>query len=181
MKFKRGVNFGKSMRTVCTVMRKRKGKNRSTGKKECIGNDGQEIQTPFVQFINDTWIQCPNWSIYVQDFKWFWKQAKEKDGVEIILIFFPLDIPGPPEGPLKPLNITKASCNLEWRVPRDDGGTDILHYCVEKMDMETGRWVPMGDVSGTYTRWVQSYTALAPQVGDSNSGQERFLSHPNYM
>ncbi|XP_026681918.1 twitchin-like [Diaphorina citri] len=63
-----------------------------------------------------------------------------------------LDIPSPPEGPLKPSNITKSSCNLEWRAPRDDGGTDILHYVVEKMDMETGRWVPMGDVSGTYTR-----------------------------
>lgn len=35
------------MRTECTVMRKRKGKNRSTGKNECIGNDGQEIQTPW--------------------------------------------------------------------------------------------------------------------------------------
>uniref|UniRef100_A0A8D8XJU1 Twitchin n=1 Tax=Cacopsylla melanoneura TaxID=428564 RepID=A0A8D8XJU1_9HEMI len=63
-----------------------------------------------------------------------------------------LDIPTPPEGPLKPTNITKSSCNLQWKPPKDDGGTDILHYAVEKMDMETGRWVPMGDVSGTYTR-----------------------------
>ncbi|KAI5726324.1 hypothetical protein M8J76_000791 [Diaphorina citri] len=59
---------------------------------------------------------------------------------------------GTDKGTAKPSNITKSSCNLEWRAPRDDGGTDILHYVVEKMDMETGRWVPMGDVSGTYTR-----------------------------
>jgi hypothetical protein len=35
---------------------------------------------------------------------------------------------------------------------------------VEKMDMETGRWVPMGDVSGTYTRWVERVIEQLIQV-----------------
>jgi len=31
---------------------------------------------------------------------------------------------------------------VEWKVPRDDGGSPITHYVVEKMDIGTGIWVP---------------------------------------
>lgn len=61
-------------------------------------------------------------------------------------------MPQPPEGPLRADNVTKSSCTLSWRPPKDDGGSDISHYIVEKVDMENMRWVPVADVTGLNTR-----------------------------
>jgi hypothetical protein len=62
-----------------------------------------------------------------------------------------LDVPSPPEGPLKIGDVTKCGCKLAWRPPKDDGGSDILHYVVEKMDSESMRWVPLAECIGTST------------------------------
>ncbi|KAF0296563.1 Twitchin [Amphibalanus amphitrite] len=56
-------------------------------------------------------------------------------------------VPGAPEGPLKYANITKSSCTIGWKPPKDNGGADITHYLVEKMDADTFRWVPVGDTT----------------------------------
>ncbi|KAE8573900.1 Putative twitchin [Halyomorpha halys] len=63
-----------------------------------------------------------------------------------------LDVPQPPEGPLSPSEITKNSCLLQWKPPRDNGGSDITHYIVEKMDSDSLRWVPVGDSFSTKLR-----------------------------
>lgn len=55
-----------------------------------------------------------------------------------------LDRPGTPEGPLRISDVHKEGASLKWNPPLDDGGVPIDHYNVEKMDMETGRWVPAG-------------------------------------
>lgn len=55
-----------------------------------------------------------------------------------------LDKPGKPEGPLKISDVHKEGCSLRWNPPQDDGGCPIEYYQVEKMDMDTGRWVPAG-------------------------------------
>ncbi|KAL5273793.1 unc-22.2 family protein [Megaselia abdita] len=57
------------------------------------------------------------------------------------------DVPSPPEGPMRPDEVTKNAISLRWRPPRDNGGSDITHYTVEKMDAQTLRWVPVGEVS----------------------------------
>lgn len=36
---------------------------------------------------------------------------------------------------------------VQWNKPEDNGGADITGYVIEKMDMDTGRWVPAGEVS----------------------------------
>lgn len=64
-----------------------------------------------------------------------------------------IDVPQPPEGPLNPNDITKSSCVLRWNPPKDDGGSEITHYIVEKMDADTSRWVPVGDAAGTSMRY----------------------------
>uniref|UniRef100_A0A1B0CYV7 Uncharacterized protein n=1 Tax=Phlebotomus papatasi TaxID=29031 RepID=A0A1B0CYV7_PHLPP len=56
-----------------------------------------------------------------------------------------LDVPGAPEGPLRVDNVTKSGVSLSWKPPKDDGGSEISHYVVEKMDAETMRWVPVGE------------------------------------
>ncbi|XP_037071181.1 LOW QUALITY PROTEIN: twitchin-like [Pollicipes pollicipes] len=55
------------------------------------------------------------------------------------------DVPGPPQGPLQYANVTKSCCTLSWKPPKDNGGSEITHYTVEKMDADTFRWVPVGD------------------------------------
>lgn len=63
-----------------------------------------------------------------------------------------LDVPSPPEGPIKPENVTKNSMTLNWRPPKDDGGSEISHYTVEKMDTENLRWVPVGEAASPTIR-----------------------------
>ncbi|KAL3252349.1 hypothetical protein MRX96_017668 [Rhipicephalus microplus] len=56
--------------------------------------------------------------------------------------------PGKPNGPLEVSNVRKDGCSLSWKKPDDDGGCPIECYEVEKLDEETGRWVPAGKVHG---------------------------------
>ncbi|XGW29138.1 hypothetical protein V3C99_008720 [Haemonchus contortus] len=56
-----------------------------------------------------------------------------------------LDVPSPPEGPLKVNEIHKEGCTLNWKPPLDNGGSDILHYRVEKMDTSRGTWQEVGE------------------------------------
>lgn len=55
-----------------------------------------------------------------------------------------LDKPSPPEKPLIVSQVTKESCHLSWSVPLDDGGSPILHYVIEKMDVSRGTWTDAG-------------------------------------
>lgn len=52
--------------------------------------------------------------------------------------------PSKPKGPLKVSDVTAEGCKLKWDKPEDDGGEPVDHYVIERMDTETGRWVPVG-------------------------------------
>lgn len=45
-------------------------------------------------------------------------------------------------------NVHAEGCSLKWKKPDDDGGSPIEHYEVEKMDLDSGRWVPVGKSNG---------------------------------
>ncbi|XP_076356740.1 twitchin-like [Tachypleus tridentatus] len=49
--------------------------------------------------------------------------------------------PGIPKGPLQVSNVHAEGCMLKWDKPEDDGGEPVQQYLVEKMDIETARWV----------------------------------------
>lgn len=66
--------------------------------------------------------------------------GKDEASIDITI----LDKPSKPEGPLKISDVHKEGCNLKWNPPQDDGGVPIDYYVVEKMDMDTGRWVQAG-------------------------------------
>lgn len=57
-----------------------------------------------------------------------------------------LDKPTPPKGPLQVEEVRSDHVKVKWKKPEDNGGTDIVGYVLEKMDMDTGRWIPAGDV-----------------------------------
>lgn len=63
---------------------------------------------------------------------------------DLCALSLPLDKPSPPQGPLEVSDVTKQSCHLTWKVPKDDGGSPILHYVVEKMDLSRGTWSDAG-------------------------------------
>lgn len=69
----------------------------------------------------------------------------DKHSVEVIV----LGKPSSPMGPLDVTNVFEDRCDLEWKVPEDDGGLPIDHYEIEKMDTATGRWVPCGRAEAT--------------------------------
>jgi predicted phage tail protein len=55
-----------------------------------------------------------------------------------------IDKPSPPRAPFDVTGITKDSCHLSWQAPLDNGGTPILHYIIEKMDVSRGTWTDAG-------------------------------------
>lgn len=72
--------------------------------------------------------------------------AKNDNGVDKATVRVEiLDAPTAPEGPLKVAEICKNACTVYWRPPKDDGGAPVETYTVEKMDLETLRWVPVGE------------------------------------
>ena len=56
--------------------------------------------------------------------------------------------PSLPEGPLEVTNVRAKKAVLNWKKPKDDGGSPITYYALEKMDLESGRWVPCGEAPG---------------------------------
>lgn len=56
-----------------------------------------------------------------------------------------LDKPTPPKGPLVPEEIRADHVKVKWQKPEDTGGSELTGYVLEKMDLDTGRWVPAGE------------------------------------
>lgn len=55
------------------------------------------------------------------------------------------DKPARPLGPLKAEEVRANHIKVKWQKPADNGGSEITGYVLEKMDMDTGRWVPAGE------------------------------------
>lgn len=65
-----------------------------------------------------------------------------------------VDQPGPPQGPLEMSNVTMQSVTLSWRPPKDDGGSRIVNYIIEKKGDVDMRWKAVTDeniLNLTYT------------------------------
>ena len=43
--------------------------------------------------------------------------------------------------------IGKSRCNLQWKPPKDDGGSKVTHYVIEKRDCAKGDdyWLPCSE------------------------------------
>ena len=67
------------------------------------------------------------------------KGQTEADGVV-------LGKPSRPIGPLQVIDVRAKKATVKWNKPEDDGGSPITGYVVEKMDLDTGLWVPCGEV-----------------------------------
>jgi len=54
-------------------------------------------------------------------------------------LFF-LDIPGPPNGPIRFSDVTADSITIAWEAPSDDGGGDISNYAVDYREFGRATW-----------------------------------------
>lgn len=66
--------------------------------------------------------------------------ANNKGEVRVPIEVQVIDKPGAPEGPLKVSDVTSQMCVLSWQPPKDDGGSPIENYVIEKMDVARGEW-----------------------------------------
>eukprot|EP00061_Rhincodon_typus_P019022 g48455.t1 len=51
-----------------------------------------------------------------------------------------LDVPGPPVGPINILEVTPQHMIISWRPPKDDGGSPVMNYIVEKRESKKETW-----------------------------------------
>lgn len=49
-------------------------------------------------------------------------------------------LPGRPVGPLEATSTTRDSVTLEWKPPKDDGGSPVLGYVIEKREAMRMTW-----------------------------------------
>lgn len=61
-----------------------------------------------------------------------------------------LDKPLHPMGPVKIEEVRANHVKISWKKPQDNGGSEITGYIIEKMDMDSGRWVAAGEVKSQY-------------------------------
>ena len=73
---------------------------------------------------------------------YFFQWGEDSAEIQVNVVGKP-DMPG---GPLKVMEVTKKSCRLEWKPPADNGGYQITHYEVEKLDNTNGSWLPVKSV-----------------------------------
>nr|XP_061814214.1 immunoglobulin-like and fibronectin type III domain-containing protein 1 [Nerophis lumbriciformis] len=64
---------------------------------------------------------------------------------------FVLDRPGPPEGPVETVETTSSVIAIEWKPPKDDGGSPVTNYVLERQQTGQSLWTQLGRVSGDKT------------------------------
>ncbi|XP_036957612.1 immunoglobulin-like and fibronectin type III domain-containing protein 1 isoform X2 [Acanthopagrus latus] len=62
-----------------------------------------------------------------------------------------LDRPGPPEGPVETVETTSSIIEIKWSPPKDDGGSAVTNYIIERQQAGQSLWTKLGDVSADKT------------------------------
>nr|XP_019952106.1 PREDICTED: immunoglobulin-like and fibronectin type III domain-containing protein 1 [Paralichthys olivaceus] len=57
-----------------------------------------------------------------------------------------LDHPGPPEGPVDTVETTSSVIEIKWNPPKDDGGSAVTNYIIERQQTGQSLWTKLGDV-----------------------------------
>lgn len=70
------------------------------------------------------------------------------------MLLIALDVPSPPEAPLRILTVTQDSCELEWKPPKHDGGSPILNYAVEIRESRRSMWGRAGTTKPDKTKFT---------------------------
>lgn len=82
------------------------------------------------------------------------KKSTKYSIIYISVIWVFPDKPSIPEGPIIVEALLKSSVVISWKVPKDDGGSPITNYIVEKREAKEGeKWqLVSSSISGTTCR-----------------------------
>lgn len=72
------------------------------------------------------------------------------------------DPPEPPSNPPEVLDVTKSSVSLSWSRPKDDGGSRVTGYYIERKETSTDKWVRHNKTQITTTMYT--VTGLVPDA-----------------
>lgn len=90
------------------------------------------------------------------------------------------DVPSPPQGPILISELTKDSCMLTWKPPKDDGGCDLTAYIVERRDAKKTMWTKLATLDGVTldyqaTSLVESNSYHFRVIAENEVGQSEPL------
>lgn len=77
-------------------------------------------------------------------------------------VLISLDPPEPPSNPPEVLDVTKSSVSLSWSRPKDDGGSRVTGYYIERKETSTDKWVRHNKTQITTTMYT--VTGLVPDA-----------------
>jgi len=83
--------------------------------------------------------QCGGWKVIA-------KNSVGEDEHEVRMSV--VSPPSRPSGAVEVYKVTPHGCTVIWQKPKDDGGSPITGYVVEKKDVEKDYWSPCGKVTG---------------------------------
>lgn len=66
-------------------------------------------------------------------------------------LVFVSDKPSPPLGPAETTESSATCVEFRWRPPKDDGGSPVSHYVMERQQVGRNTWKKMGEIPGAPT------------------------------
>ncbi|XP_056316397.1 immunoglobulin-like and fibronectin type III domain-containing protein 1 [Danio aesculapii] len=70
------------------------------------------------------------------------------------------DKPGPPRGPVEVNETTSSALELKWNPPKDEGGSAVTNYIIEKLQVGQNTWQKVGDISASHLNFRDRSVSL---------------------
>ncbi|XP_051563269.1 immunoglobulin-like and fibronectin type III domain-containing protein 1 [Myxocyprinus asiaticus] len=79
---------------------------------------------------------------------------------EAISSLLVLDKPGTPQSPVEVNESTSSVLELKWNPPKDDGGSTVTNYIIERQQVGQSTWKRVGDVSADHLTFRDKSVSL---------------------
>ncbi|XP_027144118.1 immunoglobulin-like and fibronectin type III domain-containing protein 1 isoform X2 [Larimichthys crocea] len=76
------------------------------------------------------------------------KLKNEHGFIEAISQLIVLDKPTPPLGPAEVIESSALCIEFRWRPPKDDGGSPVINYIMERQQVGRNTWKKLGEIQG---------------------------------
>ncbi|KAJ8383827.1 hypothetical protein AAFF_G00213970 [Aldrovandia affinis] len=74
------------------------------------------------------------------------KLKNEFGTIEAVSRLVVLDKPSPPQGPVEVVENSASCIEIKWRPPKDDGGSQVKGYAVERQQVGRNTWKKLGEI-----------------------------------